>query len=215
MAKSKNSGRIRMLSIWENSFSQFISHKPNKHRHYPEGDWSCVIMVPKVCCRFSISEFKSSKDLKIVLTPFSKGFPCIQNRLLSPCRPHEATVIWAFMSPGLIRASLNGHTCPLEGAQEALWLEAPQKPLCDPIPGGILREYSLLTLCLPYRSLALTCPHFHRGIWGQSSEATLLFTTSMILTKPPNLCTPKSSSKMRDHSTTWYYACGDSIRQHL
>lgn len=111
MSKSKNSGRIRMLSIWENSFSQFISHKPNKHHHYPEGDWSCIIMVPKVCCRFSISEFKSSKDLEIVLTPFSKGFPYIQNILLSPCRSHETTVIWAFMSPGLICASLNGHTC--------------------------------------------------------------------------------------------------------
>lgn len=212
MSKSKNSGRIRMLSIWENSFSQFISYKPNKH---PEGDWSCIIMVPKVCCRFSISEFKSSKDLEIVLTPFLKGFPYIQNRLLSPCRPHEATVTWAFMSPGLICASLNGHTChPLKEPRK-LCLEALRKPLCDPIPGRILRECSLLTLCLPYRSLAFTCPHFHRGIWGQSSEVTLLFTSSMILTKPPNICTPKSSSKMRGHSTTWYYACEDSIRQHL
>ena len=203
MSKSKNSGRIRMLSIWENSFSQFISHKPNKHHHYPEGDWSCIIMVPKVCCRFSISEFKSSKDLEIVLTPFSKGFPYIQNRLLSPSRPHEAScdlslhVPWAHLC-----ISEWPHLSPLEGAQEALCLEALWKALCDPIPGRILRECSLLTLCLPYRSLALTCPHFHCGIWGQSSEVTLLFTRSMILTKPPNIGTPKSSSKMRGHSTT-------------
>lgn len=30
--RNKTSGRIRMLSIWENSFSQFIS--ANKHHHY-------------------------------------------------------------------------------------------------------------------------------------------------------------------------------------
>ena len=91
--RAKTLAELECRAFGKTAFLSSFHIKPNKHHHYPEGDCSCIIMVPKACCRFSISEFKSSKDLKTVLTPFLKGFPYIQNRILIPCRPHEATVI--------------------------------------------------------------------------------------------------------------------------
>lgn len=106
----------------------------------------CAGVVLKRCYRLSTClacECQSSKDLKIMLVHFSKDFHHI-----SSCRPHKATLIWAFLSPRLIHPFLShlSHSSHLEGAQPASAWTAPQLHVCLFMtwsPEGIRREASL------------------------------------------------------------------------